>query len=98
MKGPFVMIVHLQVKKGEEKAILESVKPCIAATRKEPGCLTYEFSQDTQDPTKFVFYEKWKSAKALEEHLAAEHTKKFVDGLGKVLEGTPKFTFFTEVN
>jgi hypothetical protein len=46
IKGPFTLIVHLQVKKGEEKTMLEAARPCIAATRKEKGCIAYELHQD----------------------------------------------------
>lgn len=95
VKGPFTMIVHLQVKKGEEKKLVDEAKPCIAATRKEAGCVAYELHQDQEDPTKFVFFEKWKSVKDLEAHLAAEHTKKFVGSFGKIAAGAPKFSFYS---
>lgn len=94
-KGPFTLIVHLQVKKGEEKGFIEAAKPCIAATRKEAGCVAYELHQDKSDPTKFVFFEKWKNGEALVKHLNEEHTKKLVGGLGAVLEGSPKFSLYT---
>lgn len=94
-KGPFTLIVHLQVKKGEEKGFIEAAKPCIAATRKEKGCIAYELHQDQEDPTRFVFFEKWKSVKDLEAHLAAEHTRKLVDHLGKIAAGSPRFAFYT---
>src|SRR5688572_18999530 len=63
IKGPFTMIVQVQVKKGEEKKFIDEAKPCVAATRKEKGCVAYELHQDQEDPTRFVFFEKWKSVK-----------------------------------
>ena len=93
-KGPFTMIVHVQVKKGEEKAMIEAAKPCVAATRKEKGCIAYDMQQDLEDPTKFIFYERWESVKSLEDHLAAEHTKKLIGTVGKIGAGMPKFVFF----
>jgi quinol monooxygenase YgiN len=90
--GPFTLIVTLQVKKGEEKAMLEAAKPCVAATRKEKGCVAYELHQDLEDPTKFVFFEKWKSPKDLAAHFEEEHTKKLIGVIGKIIEGTPTFT------
>lgn len=94
--GPFTLIVHLQVKKGEEKAFLAAAKPCIAGTLEEKGCVAYELHQDSEDPTKFVFFEKWKSPKDLTAHFEEEHLKKFVGGLGKLLDGVPKFAFYTQ--
>lgn len=95
VKGPFTLVVHFQVKKGEEKTLLEAARPCVTATRKEKGCIAYEMHQDQEDPTKFVFYERWKSTKDLEAHLAAEHTKKLVGIVGKIATGAPKFSFYT---
>ena len=89
VKGPFTLLVHFKVKKGEEKAMVEAAKPCIAATRKEKGCVAYELQQDLEDPTKFTFYEKWKGPEALKEHMAAEHTKKLLGTVAKIAEGPP---------
>lgn len=45
----------------------------VAATRQEPGCISYELLQNQADPTEFTFLEEWKSAEALEAHFATEH-------------------------
>jgi quinol monooxygenase YgiN len=94
LKGPFTLIVHVQVKEGEEKAMLEAAKPAVAATLKEKGCLAYELHQDLEDPTKFVFYERWKSVEALRDHLGAAHTKKLLGAVGKIVSGAPKFAVY----
>jgi quinol monooxygenase YgiN len=92
--GPFTMIVQVQVKKGEEKTMREAARPCVQATRKEKGCIAYDLQQDLEDPTKFIFYERWQSVQALEDHLAAAHTKKLIGTLGTITEGAPTFTFY----
>lgn len=94
VKGAFTLIVHLQVKKGEEKGFLEAAKPCIKATRKEKGCVAYELHQDLEDPTKFVFFEKWKNPEALAAHFKEEHLKKLAGTLHKVIEGKPTFAVY----
>lgn len=94
LKGPFTLIVHLRVKKGEEKTMIEAARPCIAATLKEAGCLAYELHQDLEDPTKFVFFERWKSPQALSDHLGAAHTTKLLGAVGKVLDGAPTFAVY----
>src|SRR5437588_8363002 len=76
--GPFTLIVHLKAKKGQEDALKKAAKPCIEASRKEKGCVTYELHQDREDPTKFVFFEKWKSVKDLQSHFGEEHVKKLL--------------------
>lgn len=94
LKGPFTLIVHVEVKKGEGKHMLEASAPCIAATRKEKGCIAYELHQDLEDPSKFVFFERWKSVKDLQDHLGADHTKKLLGEVVKILAGTPKFQVY----
>ena len=37
-------------------------------SRKEPGCLLYIGHQSTEDPRKFLFYEQYKDAAALDAH------------------------------
>lgn len=92
--GPFTLVVHLKVKKGKEKAMLDAARPCVEATLKEKGCLAYELNQDLEDPTKFVFYERWRSPAALEEHFAAAHTKKLLGAIGGIADGAPKFAIY----
>lgn len=92
VKGTFTLVATVQVKKGEEKAMIEAAGPLIIASRKEGGCKRYELHQDAEDATRFTFVERWDSGKALEEHFEKEHTKKFLEVLGKIAEGPPKLT------
>jgi quinol monooxygenase YgiN len=98
MKGPFTLIVHFEVKKGEEAKVIEAAKPCIAATRKEKGCVSYDLHQDAEEPTKFTFVERWKGPEALLEHLEAEHTKALLSVVQKVSAGAPKLILAKSVD
>ena len=89
VKGSFSLVVSFQVKKGEEKAMLEAAAPAVAASNKEPGCKRYEMNQDLEDPTKFVFIERWASAKDIESHLAQPYTKKLLETVAKIAVGPP---------
>ena len=91
VKGSFSLIVSFQVKKGEEKTLLDAAKPCIAATVKEKGCKRYELHQDLETPTKFVLFERWDSVADIEAHMGAAHTKKLLGTLAKVADGPPAF-------
>ena len=91
VKGPFSLIVSFQVKKGEEKTLLEAAKPAIAATIGEKGCKRYELHQDIENPTKFVMFERWDSFADLEAHMASAHTKKLIATLHEVAAGPPTF-------
>ncbi|MFO0929064.1 MAG: putative quinol monooxygenase [Gemmataceae bacterium] len=91
---PFTLIVHLQVKKGQEAALLKAARPAIIGTRKEPGCVAYELHQDLEHPTRFVFFEKWKTVEDLRQHLQMPYLKTFGATLGKATEGPNKFAFY----
>ena len=98
MKGPFTLIVHFEVKKGEEGKVIEAAKPCIAATRKEKGCAGYELHQDAEEPAKFTFVEKWRSPEALLQHMEEEHTRKLLGVVEKAAAGPPKLLLAKSVD
>jgi quinol monooxygenase YgiN len=94
---PFGMTVTFKVKAGQEKAFEDAFKPCLAATRKEPGCLLYELNRDLDDPTIFVMYEKFKSVAALEEHAKSKHVEELLKVMGPMLDGDPKAKVYSLV-
>ncbi|MBH5338123.1 antibiotic biosynthesis monooxygenase [Streptomyces pactum] len=49
----------------------------VAPTRAEPGALQYQVHRDTADPTTLVFYELWRSADDLRNHLARPDLVRF---------------------
>jgi quinol monooxygenase YgiN len=90
VEGSFSLIVSFQVKKGEQKTLLDAAKPCIAATVKEKGCKRYELHQDLETPTKFVMFERWDSVADIEAHMGAAHTKKLLAIVAKIADGPPR--------
>ena len=61
----------------------------IAATLREPGCITYRFSADLADPNRIYIYEEWESPEALARHFESEHMRIFQQRLPDVLAGAP---------
>ena len=49
-----------------------------AASRAEPGCLTFDVCRDPADPTVFVLYEMYTDAAAYTAHRATEHYARFL--------------------
>src|SRR5688572_16757748 len=72
---PFALSVEFKVKKGKEKEFEEAFKPCLEATRKEPGCVAYYLNLDPDHPQTYVMYEQFKSLDAVREHIKAKHTE-----------------------
>ena len=73
-----ILNVHIEAAVGQEEKLVEQLRALVAPTRAEAGCLTYELHRDPKNPTKFMFYERFRSQAALEEHLASPYFKAFV--------------------
>lgn len=58
------------------------------ASRKEEGNLRFDVLQHTMRANHFTVIEEWQSAKAIETHAAATHTKEYRNSLGP-LAGSP---------
>ena len=93
-KKPFTMVVIIQVKEGQGKAFEDLMKPCIAATRKEKGCIAYDLNRDPKEATKYLVYERWQSIAALEYHTQTEHIKTLFGKIGDVVAGPPDVKFY----
>jgi quinol monooxygenase YgiN len=87
---PFNMAVHIKIKPVHAAAFEAAFKICIAATRKETGCIAYDLNRSSEDASRYINYERWASVPALAAHLAAEHTVKLLDTVGPLLDGSPE--------
>jgi quinol monooxygenase YgiN len=87
---PFTLMVLVRVKEGEGKQLEEVFAKAVKATRKEKGCITYDLNRDTEDMTRYVVYERWKSVDALKAHLETEHIKSLLAALHDLLSGQPE--------
>jgi quinol monooxygenase YgiN len=92
---PFALFVTIKAKAGKEKELEAAFAPCIAATKKEAGCLAYELNRDPDDPTTYVMFEKFKNLAALEAHLKQEHTTKLLKALEPLTDGELKAKIYT---
>jgi quinol monooxygenase YgiN len=82
-----VLKVDMVVKAGTEQKCREYIQILQEHSRKEPGCLMYIGHQSTENPRKFLFYEQYKDAAALDAHRAAPYFKQYVsEGLDTIME------------
>ncbi len=87
---PFTLIVRVQVKAGAGKQFEAAFAKALQATRKEKGNLAYDLNRDTQDPLRYLVYERWKDLAALDAHLKTSHIKELFEELPKVTDGAPE--------
>jgi quinol monooxygenase YgiN len=78
---PIVVTAVFTPKDGQFDAVVEALRPAIAAVHEEPGCILYAIHQ-APDGT-IVMIEKWESAELLDAHGAGAA----VAGLNAALEG-----------
>jgi quinol monooxygenase YgiN len=70
---------------AQRGAAVAAASEMMRETRQEPGCLSYTFSADLEDPGRFHLFEEWESQQALDAHFASPHMASFrkaVAGLG----------------
>jgi quinol monooxygenase YgiN len=65
------------------------------ATRKEPGCLWFDWSRSLDDPDEYVLVEAFRDGDAAVAHVTSEHFKKAQQTLPPHLLRTPKIVNFT---
>lgn len=63
----------VQVKADKIAEVKHALQVMVSATRKEEGCIHYQFYQDIDDPTIFLFYEEWSSEETLAAHAKSPH-------------------------
>ena len=67
------LIATLTLKPGSRETVIEAAKPCIEATRKEPGCIRYDLNADVLLEDQLVFVEQWKTREDLDLHFQQPH-------------------------
>jgi quinol monooxygenase YgiN len=84
-----MIVIAVSVKIKPEKrgiAVLDAMAMA-DASRKEDGCLRYEFSVDIQDPHRFLVFEQWENQAALDAHSETEHMATFREQLPVFVDG-----------
>lgn len=71
------IIAMFDVKPECAEAFRELAAPCIEASRKEEGNVSYSFYTGKDDKNKFFFVEVWKDESAIAEHNASAHFQSF---------------------
>jgi quinol monooxygenase YgiN len=80
----------------DRRAELLRIGQTVAAfSRQEPGCISYQICQDTEDEDAFVFVEQWESEDALQAHFGTAHIAQFMAAIRGAIAGPPEVKFHT---
>lgn len=93
-KPPVTITVRLRAKHGMSAQLKDAGLGLIEPTRKESGCISYHFHEDTKEKGLFLFYENWTSQEALEQHLAMPYLQEFRKVLDDVLAEPAEIIFW----
>lgn len=66
-------LVHMRVKPQYVAAFIEACRLNHEASVRESGNLRFDFLQDPEDPTRFMFYEVYRSEHDAAQHKLAQH-------------------------
>ncbi len=60
---------------GNAAQLVDGARNCIDATRREAGCISYDYVQDTEKPNTVLVVERWTTREALAAHMLTQHLK-----------------------
>ena len=72
-----VLIARLKVKADSVEAAKNAALAIVEDSRREDGCINYDFHQAIDDETVFIWHETWTSKAAIDAHGASAHFKSF---------------------
>ena len=72
---------RIKVKQGTEVKAREILASLLNPSRADAGCISYDLHVCADDPSLFMFYEKWESKAHLDKHIETTHVK---EALGKL--------------
>ncbi|MEX0956858.1 MAG: putative quinol monooxygenase [Rhizobiaceae bacterium] len=67
------VVATLNIKPGAKEQLLEPARACIAETRKEKGCISYDLLESLTEPETMVFVERWETRDDLTAHSKQPH-------------------------
>jgi quinol monooxygenase YgiN len=79
------VLATLTIQKGTLPQIKAAVAPCLAATRLEKGCISYDLFEDINNPETLSFIERWETREDLAAHFHAPHLKTWREAGGKYI-------------
>ena len=80
------IVAIMTVKPDAIEKILPVFQALVTGSQEEEGCIFYNLHQDTNDSTKFVMLEEWKSQEAINFHNNTEHYKTFKEASKDLIE------------
>ena len=91
------VIARVKAKPDHIAQVRATLTTLVDATRREPGCLSYELLQSHADATEFVFVERWVSAAEEQAHFVTPHLLTTLQQLTSLLASEPQISRYSVV-
>ena len=88
-----VVVGRVRTDAGKRAELVRVGKAVAAASRLEPGCISYRLYEDTESENEFVFVEEWESDDALRRHFATSHVAVFMQAIRATIVAPPDVKF-----
>ena len=75
----YIVVVHSHIQAEHVERFMEITVRNAESSRKEAGCVRFDFLQQAEDPTRFTFIEMFKSKEDGAAHLETSHFKKWLE-------------------
>jgi len=66
-----VLAGSVRIDPAKRNDVVEATIEVMQETRKQPGCISFVFSADLEDPGVLHVFQEWETAEALNRHLTA---------------------------
>lgn len=92
-----IIVAKLKAQSGKEADVEQALKAILEDVEKEAGTLIYKLHRAQNDPTTFLFYEKYTDKGALKTHSATPYFKALFGKIGPLLDGSPQIEMYDEI-
>ena len=90
-----VIAGSVAIKPERRAEVVQVAREMSEASRRETGCLAYEFYVSIEDPNVFFVFEEWATEDALARHFQTEYMAAFQQRLPGLLAGRPVLKRYT---
>jgi quinol monooxygenase YgiN len=94
----FILIVDIHVLPGQIEAFKQATLDNSTNSRREPGCVRFDFLQDADNPTHFALYEAYVDRAAVDAHKQTAHYATWVEQAPRFLAQDRTRVFYQNVD
>jgi quinol monooxygenase YgiN len=88
-----VVVGRVSTDADKRQALIEIGQTVAAASRAEPGCMSYRVYEDTENGNELVFVEEWESEEALQQHFGTAHVAELMRSIPAAVVAPPDVKF-----